>query len=231
MKNLRIAGVFGLAIVMCSVGVVAQAQEDFTLNAAFGVRVIARLAEAHVGGLIDAMHTMTATADMRTGDWDQMEDLLAQFQESVLSYDAWFLKLDGSYYKVGTGLASANLSDRAYFARVMAGETTASDLVVSRSTGRKSMVLTAPIFNGPSVIGALGVTLYLDDFSALLHDELALPDGVDFYAYQEESSVICVHADSSLLLEPIASAGTVLAPQGLEVSDTLGWVFILGTAE
>ena len=85
------------------------------------------------------------------------------------------------YYKVAAGLTGINLSDRAYFARVMAGETTFDDLVVSRSTGRKSLVLTAPILADSSIIGALGVTLYLDDFSQLLSDALDLPHDVAFY--------------------------------------------------
>ena len=231
MKKLGIAVTFGLLLIIGIVGSVAQAQESLYLDAPFGVRMIKQLAEAYIGGLIDAMHVMTATANMRTGDWEQMRDLLAQFEESELPYNAWFLKPDGSYYKVEGGLASANLSDRAYFAKVMAGETTLGDLVVSRSTGRKSMVLTAPIYNGPTVIGALGVTLYLDDFSYLLEDKLRLPTGVSFYGYRIEDPVVCVHPDSALLLEPVASAGITLATGGLEVSDFLGWAFILGTSE
>jgi hypothetical protein len=231
MKKLKIAGVFGLLLVMGIAGVVAQAQEDLSLDVAFGVRVIARLAEAYIGGLVDAMHVMTATANLRTGDWDQMQGLLAQFQESELSYDAWFLKPDGTYYKVESGLASANLSDRGYFAKVMAGETTQNDLVVSRSTGRKSMVLTAPIFNGPTVIGALGVTLYLDDFSAFLADKVRLPESVRFYGYDTDDLVICVHSNPDLLLEPESSSGITLARGGIQISTAIGWTFVLGTAE
>jgi len=231
MKKLRIAGAFGLLLVMGIAGVVAQAQEDISLDAAFGVRVIARLAEAYIGGLVDAMHVMTATANLRTGDWDQIQGLLAQFEASELSYDAWFLKPDGTYYKVEGGLASANLSDRAYFAKVMAGETTMNDLVVSRSTGRKSMVLTAPIFNGPSVIGALGVTLYLDDFSAFLAGKLGFPGSVSFYGYRTDDFVICVHPNPDLLLEPGSSFRISPAPGGIQISTVLGWTFVLGTTE
>jgi len=231
MKKMGVAGAFGLLLVMSIAGLTAQAQDDFCLDAPFSVHMIGQLAEAYIGGLIDAMHVMTATANLKTRDWEQMRDLLAQFELSELSYDAWFLKLDGSYYKVETGLASANLSDRAYFPRVMAGETTYGDLVISRSTGRKSMVLTAPIFNGPTIVGALGVTLYLDDFSRFLEDKLQLPEGVSFFAYRTEDPIICVHPNSSLLLEPFTSAGIALVPGGAEISDFFGWTFILGTIE
>ena len=116
MKNLGIVSAFGLLLVVSIVGLTAQAQDEFHLDAPFGVRMIAQLSEAYIGGLIDAMHDMTVTADLRTGDWDRMRDLLAQFEESEeseLSYNAWFLRPDGSYFKVEPGLVSANLSDRA----------------------------------------------------------------------------------------------------------------------
>jgi hypothetical protein len=231
MKKLGIAGMLGLVFVMGVAGMMVQAQASFCLDAPFGVRAIRLLAESHISGLIESMHVVAATADLRTGNWEQMKGLLAQFEESELSYNAWFLKPDGTYYKVETGLQSANLSDRDYYARVMAGETTLGDLLVSRSTGRKSMILTAPIYNGPSVIGALGVTLYLDDFSAFLNNRLNLPAGVGFYAYRNEDPAISLHANSDLLLEPPAAAGITLAPGGVEVSDFLGWTFLLGTVE
>lgn len=229
MKKLGVAGVIALMVVSFVVGIAVHGQESVSLDAAFGVRMIEKLTESAISALVDGMNVMTATANMRTGDWDQMEDLLAQFEESELSYNAWFLKTDGSYYKVGTGLASANLSDRDYFPTVMGGNATLGDLVVSRSTGRKSMILTAPVFNGPSVIGALGVTLYLDDFSAYLASKLNLPEGLSFYGYDKNAMVICVHPDASLLLEPEASSGISMAAGGHEISDLLGWGFILGT--
>jgi len=231
MKKLGTAVLLGLLFVVGIVGMETQAQEDFSLKASFGVRSIRLLAETYITGLIESMHILTATADLRTGDWEQMKDLLARFEQSELSYNAWFLKPDGSYYKVETGLQSANLSDRDYYTQVMAGETTLGDLLVSRSTGRKSMILTAPIFDGASVIGALGVTLYLDDFSALLNGQLLLPEGVGFYAYRNEEPVISLHANSELLLDPLASAGILFAPGGIDVSDFLGWTFLLGTVE
>ncbi|MBU1050791.1 hypothetical protein KKG90_12285 [Candidatus Bipolaricaulota bacterium] len=229
MKKLRIAGWVGLVLVTTVAGMAVQAQDGFSLNAAFGVRAIRLFAEKSITALIESMHVMTATANLKSGDWEQMKDLVAQFEQSELSYNAWFLKPDGSYYKVGTGLATSSLSDRDYFTRVMAGETTLGDLVVSRSTGRKSMVLTAPIYNGSSVIGALGVTLYLDDFSALLVDRFRLPGELGFYAYRSTDPVISIHENPELLLESVSSAGIELAAGGIDISSFLGWTFLLGT--
>ena len=224
-----IVGCLSMLILMVA-PIGAAAQEPDAFDGAFGVRSVAVLAETYVKCLIDAMHVMTATDEMKSGDWTRMKPLLAQFEESELSYNAWFLRPDGSYYKVATDLATANLADRTYFPRVMSGETTLGDLVLSRSTGRKSMVLTAPVDVGGQIIGALGVTLYLDDFSNLLNSKLQFPAGISFYAHNEIGE-ISLHTNPARLLEPIASAAVQLMPGGLEVTEFLGWTFVLGTNE
>jgi hypothetical protein len=221
----------GLLLMLGIVAPGALAMEGLSFNAAFGVRAIAELSESLIGGLLDAMHVVAASSDVQSGDWEQMRNLLIQFEQSELTYDAWFLLPDGSYYKAKSGLAEANLADRAYFSRVMAGETTMDDLVISRSTGRKSLVLTVPVTRDSTVIGAVGVTLYLDAFSALLSDKLRLSREIGFYAYQAGSGLICAHTDAESLLEPVQSAGITMAAGGLQVSDFLGWDFVLGTFE
>jgi|GEM_PF-1303241 len=204
--------------------------EALCLNANYGAAMVATLADTYLSGLIDAMHTLTATAELRTGEWETMRTLIGQFEQStLLSYNAWFLLPNGTYYKVATGLAVANLSDRGYFVPVMAGETTIGDLVISRSTGRKSMIMTAPIERDAEVIGALGVTLYLDDFSRLLADKLDLPLGVGFYATNREG-LMAVHSDTSLLMEHQSLCAIKLAQAGFQSSELLTWTFVLGHA-
>ena len=202
----------------------------FDLEADVGLAAAVALAEAHIGWLIDGMHVLTETAELQAGDWEGMRGLLGHFEESAVSYNAWFLLPDGSYYKVATGQASANLSDRAYFPKVMAGEATLGDLVVSRSTGRKSMVLMAPIERDGSVIGALGVTLYLDDFSRLIARSLDLPETVIFFAH-DGAGRIAVHSNIDLLMEDVAAAGIDPETSVSRVSDLLGWTFVLGRSE
>jgi len=204
--------------------------EPLAFDASFAVRTIAALTEAYIGGLGESMRALASTAELRGADWEGMRDLLCAFEDSMLPYDAWFLLPDGSYYKPDSGLQSGNLSDRGYFARVMAGEATIGDLVHSRSTGRKSMVLTVPIEQGEAVVGALGVTLYLEEFCLLLADRLRLPMEVGFYASNADR-VLALHSDPSRLLEPESEAGIATAQGGIHVSSQLEWVFFLGTTE
>jgi methyl-accepting chemotaxis protein len=113
MKGLSIICLAGLVLALGAVGGLAQGDE-LCLNAAFGVAAVATLAETYVDGLMNAMYTLTATAELRTGDWETMRTLIEKFeQSSPVSCSGWFLRPDGTYYKVITGLVNANLSDRA----------------------------------------------------------------------------------------------------------------------
>jgi len=186
----------------------------------------ASLVDAHVGGLLQTMELLASTADLQVGVWTGMRDLLARFEQLPISFNAWFLLTDGSYYKVESGLTGKNLSDRAYFPKVMAGETTLGDLVVSKSTGRKSMVMTVPIVRSGAVVGALGATVYLDDLSALIANALELPSGLGFYARTADGR-IALHAAPDLLLEDASTAGVSAAAEAL--SEILGWVVVVGS--
>jgi hypothetical protein len=228
MSRSRILGAAVLVVMMGACLVLGEDSAQPSFNVAFAVRAVANLAEAYIGGLAESMATLTTTDELRSGDWNEMQDLLAQFQDATLTYDAWFLLPDGSYYKVGSGLQSANLSDRAYFSRVMAGEATMGDLVVSRSTGRKSMILTAPILVDGAVIGALGVTLYLEEFSLFLDDLLRLPVEIGFYATNSDG-IIALHSNPSFLMEEGSRSGIAMATGGIQISSALGLTFVLGT--
>ena len=222
--------VVGLVLAL-AVTPVALAQDSIEIDASVVARAAAELADAYLGGLHDMMGILATTADLQVGVWGGMQELLGRFETLPAPFDAWYLLPDGSYYKVETGLASANLSDRNYFPKVMAGEATYGDLVVSKSTGRKSMVMTVPIERSGSVIGALGVTVYLDEFSALILDALEIPEGMGLFAHTPEGR-ITMHADVDLLLEGADASGIEQdVPVGV-ASDFLGWIFVVGpTAE
>lgn len=221
--------VFGVMLSLAIAAPMAVSQADYEIDASVAARAAAELADAHLGGLLDMMGILASTADLQVGVWGGMKDLLGRFEQLPVSFNAWYLLPDGSYYKVATDLASANLSDRAYFPKVMAGETTYGDLVVSKSTGRKSMVMTAPIVRSGEVIGALGATVYLDDFSTLILDALDLPAGLTLFAYTADG-LIAFHPNAEVLLEDVESAGVDLDATVSATAEFLGWVFAVGPA-
>ena len=158
-----------------------------------------------------------------------MQELLAEFELLPISFNIWYLLPDGNYYKVASGLTGKNLSDRAYFPIVMAGEATIGDLVVSKSTGRKSMVMTVPIERSGEIVGALGATVYLDDLADLVLATVDLPEGVVLFAHTPTGE-ITMHPDSDLLLES-ANGLDYDGPSAARAnSSLLDWTFVLGFA-
>jgi len=161
-----------LLIVVVIVAIVggfgSESKEECLFDSTLGVPAARALTEAHVDGIVTSMQVMALTDEVKSANWETMSPLLAEFEDGSISLVAWFALPDGSYYTVDAGLASGNLNDREYFPVVMGGEVVIGDLIVSKSTGRESAVVTVPVKDGNDVVGALGASIYLDDLSQLI---------------------------------------------------------------
>jgi len=216
----------GLALAVVLVLVLGACGDDDADGAEATASAAAALTDARIGALVSTMEVMAMSAEVRSGEWDDMVGTLTAFQESAIPLVAWFVLPDGSYFTVTAGLTTANLSDRSYFPGVMAGETVIGTLVVSRSTGRKSMVAVVPVADDGEVIGALGISVFLTELSDLTASDLMLgPDAV-FYAVDGDGTV-ALHTDEALITEP-ASALPEDPGLATATSTLLGWVFSAG---
>jgi hypothetical protein len=110
-----------------------------------------------------------------------MKGLLSVYQKSDEGLVVWYVRPDGAYYTVDKGLTDEKLSDRSYFLDIMAGREIIGSLVVSKSTGQRSAVIAVPMKKGGKVIGAIGVTLFLDKLSEQIGSVLALRTDAVFF--------------------------------------------------
>ena len=220
----------GIALVLMAVSFACCAGSESTMTdcAEVAASAASGLVETYVEGLIRTMVVLAATAPVKAADWSGMFGLLEMFQAASLPMATWFVLPDGSYYTVDGGQARANLSDRAYFPIVMSGRIVAGHVVVSRSTGRTSMVTAVPVTSDGRVVGALGVSLFLDSFSLVIAEDLALPDGAFFYAATPDGQ-IALHSDPELLRAGVSEARAIA--RATAVSELLGWAFGVGPAE
>lgn len=218
-----------LALLLLAVGCGGCGESAVQIDGKVGVSAAVALTEARVDGLVGTMEVMALTDEVQSAKWDNMADMLTKFELSNIPLIAWFVLPDGSYYTVDGGLASGNLSDRSYFPRVMAGEVVIGDLLVSKSTGVKSMMATVPVKDGGEVVGALGVSIFLEQLSALTAADLQLSDDMVLYAVNE-GGVIALHTDTALIME---NSSTLDVPDEAvsQTSTLLGWTFTLGEKE
>ena len=70
----------------------------------------------------------------------------------------------------------------------------------------------------------------MDAFSAVIAEDLSLPEGVLFYAATEDGT-IALHSDVDLLQADVSAAGVIAEDAATVTSSLLGWTFGVGPAE
>lgn len=224
----------------------------FTLDSRVALRAYTALVESHFEGILDGAQTLAATGDVQSGDWARIKVPLAVYARGVPTAAAvWFMRPDGSYYTLEKGLTDQNVKDRDYFPHLMTGQDVEGVLVVSRSTGRKSVVIGVPVMKSGKVIGALGVSVSVEKLAAMVDARLKLPAHIVFYALDAKGRT-ALHRDSHLMFEFPSEQGSetlsgavkemLSKPEGVvhyqfrgsarvavfEASKPTGWVFVLG---
>ena len=129
-----------------------------------------------------SLELLASTGEVKSGKWENMRGLLELYQKTDGRLAIWYVLPDGTYYTVDRGLMDVKLSDRDYFADLMAGKKITGSLVVSKSTGQRSAVTAVPIEEGGRVVGAVGVSLFLDRLAEDVGSALSLRPDAAFFA-------------------------------------------------
>ena len=155
MRKLVLVSLVCLALLVacpgCGKETTTSSSAVFTVNGETGLAAAVALTDNHIQSLVNTMQVLAMTEEVKAGSWEGMQSLLSRFSQDQSPAAVWFALPDGSYYTVELGKASGNLSDRSYFPRVMSGATAIGDLVVSKSTGKMSVITTVPVKNGGQV--------------------------------------------------------------------------------
>lgn len=231
MKNISL--LVGLFIVtsglMSSAPAPAKAESPASKETAYDqalLSAVGSLADAHLSQTRHTLEILARTAEVQSGQWERMERLVSASVPQALPQVLWFVQLGGTYYTSAAGLVGQKLSDRAYFPKLMAGEVVCGDLVVSKSTGEKSVIIAVPVKKDGAVVGGIGASIFVDDLSQLLNERLKLPAGSLFYALTADG-LTAFHIDPKLdfvdprqLQNPSLSdaVGTILSRTAGEVT-------------
>ena len=221
----KIAGMLGLflAVVIAASGC-TKGEVSPEANLQMGVAGLASLTDSHIKDSLTMLEVLAATQEVQSGDWEKMLPVLTKADEVMVPGPTWFGLPDGSYSVVGTGKTDKNIADRAYFSVVMSGKNTYSELVVSRSTGEKALVVAVPVIREGKVIGILGSSVFLEDLSDMLSKEVKLADNMVFYAVTAENYV-ALHSEKEMILgdkmESLEHSASLTAP-------FTGWRITLG---
>lgn len=179
----------------------SAAQEGLQLDPRVALNGYEALVEQEFACAQNGLRTLAATGDVASGDWEHIKEPLAQFARGVpVSAAVWFARPDGSYFSVEAGLTGQNIKDRRYFPALMAGKEITGELVVSKSTGKRSTIIAVPVRKDGHVIGALGASIDMEKVAARIDEEIAFPEVITFYALDRHGQ-IALHRQSALLFE------------------------------
>jgi uncharacterized protein (TIGR02246 family) len=214
------------------------------------------LVEWRLRDVAGTLKLLASTNQVKSRDWTTMKPLLASLGNTgVLANAIWFVQPDGYYYTVEKDYTGLNLSGRSYFPGLMAGQSVLGTLVISLSTGKRSVIIAEPVFNQfQQVIGGIGVSYSVDQLSLEIDNQMQLPAQIVFYALDSYGQT-ALHRDPSLMFEYPSDMGSpslisavkeMLATESgmvtyvfremrktvfFERSSILGWVFALGFSE
>ena len=199
MINISAAAKLGISV---PAGVALSADRivsDFKTDPRTTLSALVAFADEHITGALNGLRLLSVTEPVISGDWENMKPLLSKFSENI-SGAVWFARADGTYFTAAEGLAKQKISDRPYFEPLMKGGVIAGELVISRSTGKKSAVIAVPVLQAGRVTGAIGASLSLEKMSALIDEAISLPENMFFYAL-DDSGRTALHRDPAKMLE------------------------------
>lgn len=180
----------------------ADVQAAFPVFAQSQLTAMMALVDGSFLDRTEVLRALAASEEVKTAQWGSMHGLFADFQQAWGEEGIyWFVLPDGNYYTVEKGLVGQSLKERAYFPRVMAGETVVGSLVVSKATGKKSAVMVVPVLNEPGqVAGGAGASLFLELLNEELGQSLSLPEGVVFYVLAPDGTT-ALHYNFAMIFE------------------------------
>ncbi len=162
---------------------VALAGPETTLNAA------AHYLESIFENRLASLELIALTPEARSGDWKGLRQYLERL-ESRTPGTYFYVLPDGNYYSLALDYTGLNLFDRPYFESLFAGNPVRGYPIHSRSSGRKSALMAAPILDEGQATGALGASIYLDDLHQSLNRAFALPENYTWFVLDSEGNTM-----------------------------------------
>lgn len=213
LRSLALASSLALFSPVATMAPIARAQKaappatEQAIDARVLLSALGALADTRIRSMTDALAVTAQGQDARSLEWERIRPLLAMVQERLGPATVWFARPDGSYFTVDQGATNASLKDRPYFPKLMAGEATAGELVVSRSTGSNTVIAAVPIMADGRAVGALGASIHLDALARMIRESAPLPDGFVFYALDARGQ-IALHTQENRIFQEATQLGS-----------------------
>jgi methyl-accepting chemotaxis protein len=162
-----------------------------TVDAQVVLNAYQGLVEEHLSGVMHSIKVVAESSEAKSANWERARPMLDRLDKDLETDAAvWYAMPDGNYFSTNAeGLTERNLGDRSYFPRLMAGQDVEGDLVVSKSTGHRSVIVATPVMADGKVVAAIGVSLRLRLLSQFIEKNTQLPDDMYFYSMNADALI------------------------------------------
>jgi len=180
----------------------------FAIDAHAALGAYRGMVEEHTHGIVQSLRIIAETDEAKSAQQERYKPLLARLSEDLATDStAWFVLPDGSYFATeSTGMTDQNLKDRHYFPKLMSGEEVFGDLVISKSTGHRSVIIAVPVKANGKVVGAVGLSLRVVLLSQLVEKHLKLPPNSYFYALERDTKIV-LHQKAERMFQTPSDVG------------------------
>jgi hypothetical protein len=135
------------------------------------------------------LELISSTPEAGRGDWNGIKRYLRSLKAELPGV-YFYVVPGGGYSTVTGGDTNLNLSDRAYFKSLFAGNAIKGFPIYSRSTGKKSALVAVPIYTDGKVTGALGASVFLDELNKKLRQIFSLPQDYTWFVLDSKGNTM-----------------------------------------
>lgn len=155
---------------------------------------------------LNSLELIASTPEAKSGNWEVIKPFLEKLEKDLPG--VYFVVLpDGNYYSLSLDYTNLNLSDRAYFNSLFAGNPVKGFPIYSRSSGRKSALVAAPVTVNGKVTSALGISIFLDDLAEHFAKVIAVPQGYNWFALNADATDM-LDSDSDFIFMNVYKQGS-----------------------
>ncbi|MFW6121069.1 MAG: ABC transporter substrate binding protein, partial [Petrotogales bacterium] len=171
---------------------------DWPFSSDTMLNLLVRSFEERVHGIMTSLRMLSETPEVKSGEWTAMKPLLSAFNENYEGLAIYILP-DGGYYSVQRNLTGLNLSNRGYLPALKDGRDVKGYQVMSRSTGKRSVVFGVPVWNEEEIKGFVGLSAFFQGWNSELISEFGELDNVHFYAFDSQNTLALTNKTELLL--------------------------------
>ena len=184
------------AVILAAAGASPRAAaEGFDVDGRVALEAYRALVDEYLAGVLTALKGAAKSVEAASGKWDDVQPMIVELASDIVAEAAvWYALPDGTYDTAEEGPTGNNLKDRDYFPDLLAGKDVLGPLVISKSTGHRSVIVATPVMVEGKMQAALGVSVRARLLSDYVMTRTNMPPELIFYALDGTGKTV-LHRD------------------------------------